>query len=88
MNKSNKLEIIGVLSLSLLICSAFAVSSCVPEMVKDFPDQSRSTLELLMSAVSRWLPAPVWIELCILSICQRICDLADLSLLCSVSHNF
>ena len=52
MNKSNKLEIIGVLSLSLLICSAFAVSSCVPEMMKDFPDQSRSTLELLMSAPS------------------------------------
>ena len=52
MNKSNKLEIIGVLSLSLLICSAFAVSSCVPEMMKDFPDHSRSTLELLMSAPS------------------------------------
>lgn len=52
MNKSNKLEIIGVLSLSLLICSAFAVSSCVPEMMRDFPDHSRSTLELLMSAPS------------------------------------
>lgn len=52
MNKSNKLEIIGILSLSLLICSAFAVSSCVPEMMKDFPDHTRSSLELLMSAPS------------------------------------
>ncbi len=52
MKQSNKFEIIGVLSLSLLICSAFAVSSCVPEMMKDFPEQSRSSLELLMSAPS------------------------------------
>lgn len=52
MNKSNKLEIVGVLSLSLLITSAFAVSSCLPEMMKDFTNYDRSSLELLMSAPS------------------------------------
>jgi len=52
MNHSKRMEIVGVLSLSLLITSAFAVSSCLPEMMKTFPQYDRSSLELLMSAPS------------------------------------
>ena len=52
MNHSKQMEIVGVLSLSLLITSAFAVSSCLPEMMKTFSEYDRSALELLMSAPS------------------------------------
>ena len=52
MNHSKRMEIVGVLSLSLLITSAFAVSSCLPEMMKTFSEYDRSALELLMSAPS------------------------------------
>ncbi len=52
MNKSNKLEIIGVLSISFLITSSFAVSSCLPEMMKTFSEYSRAEMEMLMSAPS------------------------------------
>lgn len=52
MNHSKQMEIVGVLSLSLLITSSFAVSSCLPEMMKTFSEYDRSALELLMSAPS------------------------------------
>ena len=49
MQKRNYLEIIGILALSLILTSALAVSSCLPEMLQAFPDYSRSSVELLMS---------------------------------------
>ncbi|MBE5972136.1 MAG: MFS transporter [Lachnoclostridium sp.] len=52
MNKSNKLEIIGVLAISFLITSSFAVSSCLPEMMKTFSEYSRAEMEMLMSSPS------------------------------------
>lgn len=48
--KNRLLEIIGILSLSFIICSTMAVSSGIPEMMKEFPSQSRTSLEFLMSA--------------------------------------
>lgn len=52
MKKSNILEIIGILSLSLLLLSAFAVSSCLPEMLLAFPDHDRASVEFLISSPS------------------------------------
>ena len=54
MKKTNYMEIIGILSLSLLITSTMAVSGGVPEIVKEFCTNSssiytRSTIELMMS---------------------------------------
>ena len=49
MNKRNYMEITGILALSLILTSALAVSSCLPEMLQVFPDHSRSSVELLMS---------------------------------------
>lgn len=48
--KNRFLEIIGILSLSFIICSSLAVSSGIPEMMEEFPTYSRSSLEFLMSA--------------------------------------
>lgn len=49
MQKRNYMEIVGILALSLILTSALSVSSCLPEMLKAFPDHSRSSVELLMS---------------------------------------
>lgn len=49
MKKKNYMEIIGVLSLSLILTSALAVSSCLPDMLNTFSNHSRSSVELLMS---------------------------------------
>lgn len=49
MQKRNYMEIVGILALSLILTSALSVSSCLPEMLKAFPDYSRSSVELLMS---------------------------------------
>lgn len=54
MKKSNYMEIIGILSLSLLITSTMAISGGVPEMMKTFCANSssiytRSSVELLVS---------------------------------------
>lgn len=48
--KNRLLEIIGILSLSFIICSSLAVSSGIPEMMEEFPSYSRASLEFLMSA--------------------------------------
>lgn len=48
--KNKLFEIIGILSLSFIICSTMAVSSGIPEMLKQFPEYSRAALEFLMSA--------------------------------------
>ena len=52
MKKTNYLEVIGVLSLSLILTSAYAVSGCLPAMIEAFPDYSRSSVELLLSLPS------------------------------------
>lgn len=52
MKKTNFFEIIGILSLSLLLLSAFAVSSCLPEMLLAFPDHDRASVEFLISSPS------------------------------------
>lgn len=52
MKKTNIFEIIGILSLSLLLLSAFAVSSCLPEMLLAFPDRDRASVEFLISSPS------------------------------------
>lgn len=52
MKRSNMFEIIGILSLSLLLTSPFAVSSCVPQMLETFPDYSRAQVEFLISCPS------------------------------------
>lgn len=52
MKKSNILEIIGILSLSLILLSSFAVSSCLPDMMQLFPDHDRASVEFLISSPS------------------------------------
>lgn len=52
MKKSNILEIIGILSLSLILLSSFAISSCLPDLLQLFPDHDRSSVEFLISAPS------------------------------------
>lgn len=49
MKKTNHMEIIGVLSLSLLLTSTMSVSGCLPEMLKEFNEHLRSSVELLLS---------------------------------------
>lgn len=49
MKKKNYLEIVGVLSISLILTSAMSVSSCLPEMLRTFPTYSRASMELLIS---------------------------------------
>ena len=48
--KESYKEIIGILSLSLLLTSAFSISGCLPEMLKEFEGYSRSNMEFLISA--------------------------------------
>lgn len=47
--KSKLLEAIGVLSVSLVISTTLCISSCIPEMMKTFPEYDRSALESLIS---------------------------------------
>lgn len=49
MRKTNYLEAAGILSLSLLLTTSLSVSSCLPEMMREFTGYSRSSLELLIS---------------------------------------
>lgn len=52
MKKTNYFEIIGVLSLSLLLTSTYSISGCVPEMLDAFSEYPRSSVELLVSLPS------------------------------------
>ena len=52
MKKTNYLEMLGVLSLSLILTSAYSVSACLPEMLEQFSSYSRSSVELLLSVPS------------------------------------
>lgn len=67
--KKNIKEIIGVLSLSLILVSTFSVSACLPEMLKFYKDYSRSSIENLIS-----IPAMAMVVMIILSpiICKWI----------------
>ena len=49
MKKSQLLEIIGILSLSLMLLSVFAISSVLPDLMNAFPDYDRASVELLIS---------------------------------------
>ena len=49
MNKSNRLEIVGILSLSLILTASFSVSSCLPGMMETFKGYSLASLELVMT---------------------------------------
>lgn len=49
MKKRNYLEMIGILSLSLMLTSTMAVSSTLPDMLNLFSGYSRSSVELLFS---------------------------------------
>ncbi len=49
MNKSNRLEIVGILSLSLILTASFSVSSCLPGMLETFKGYSLASLELVMT---------------------------------------
>lgn len=49
MKKENYKEMAGILSLSLLLTSAFSISGCLPEMLKIFNGYSRSNVEFLIS---------------------------------------
>lgn len=50
MKKVNRLEVIGILSLSLLLTSNYAVSSCLPEMLKTFADYDQASVDFLISS--------------------------------------
>ena len=50
MKKTNYLEVIGVLSLSLLLTSNYSVSSCLPEMLKTFSNYNRASVDFLISS--------------------------------------
>ncbi len=52
MKKTNYLQIIGVLSLSLILTSAFSISGSVPSMLEVFEGYTRSQIELLISVPS------------------------------------
>ncbi len=49
MNQTKKMEMVGILSLSTLVTSAYSVSGSLPEMMKDFPTCSRASMETLLS---------------------------------------
>lgn len=49
MKKINYLEIIGILSLSLIITSTMAVSGSMPEILDYFADYDRSSVEMMLS---------------------------------------
>ena len=52
MKKTNHLEVIGILSLSFLLTSNYAVSSCLPEMMKTFEGYDRTKVDFLISCPS------------------------------------
>lgn len=52
MKKVYDQEVVGVLSLSLILTSAYAVSGCLPAMLEEFSSYSRSSVELLLSLPS------------------------------------
>ena len=52
MKKTNYFEIIGILSLSLLLLSTYAVSSCLPEMMKAYQQYDQSSVDILISVPS------------------------------------
>lgn len=52
MKKTNYLQIVGVLSLSLILTSAFSISGSVPSMLEVFDGYSRANIELLISVPS------------------------------------
>ncbi|MBQ8185186.1 MAG: MFS transporter [Lachnospiraceae bacterium] len=49
MKEKNYREIVGILSLSLLITATMSISGCLPEMLEEFSDYSRSAVESLLS---------------------------------------
>lgn len=49
MNRKNRMETAGILSLSLLLTSAYSISACLPDMLNSFNDYARSDIELLIS---------------------------------------
>lgn len=49
MNKKNHMETLGILSLSLLLTSAYSISGCLPEMLNSFSHYTRSEVEFLIS---------------------------------------
>lgn len=52
MKKVHRFEILGILSLSLMLTSTFAISSCLPEMMKTFHEYERSEVEFLVSSTT------------------------------------
>lgn len=50
--KQNKREVIGILSLSLILVSTFSVSACLPDMLKFYSSYSRASVEMLVSIPS------------------------------------
>lgn len=52
MKKTNYLEIIGVLSLSLMLLCTYAVSGCLPEMIIAFPQYDQAAIDNLIAIPS------------------------------------
>ena len=52
MKKTNYLEIIGVLSLSFMLLGTYAVSGCLPEMMKTFHQYDQAAIDNLISVPS------------------------------------
>ncbi len=52
MKNKKYFEIIGVLSLSLMLTCAMAISGAIPAMVEEFSNYSRSSVEFLLSVTS------------------------------------
>ena len=52
MKKTNYLEIIGVLSLSFMLLGTYAVSGCLPEMMKTFHQYDQAAVDNLISVPS------------------------------------
>ena len=59
MKKTNYLEIIGILSLSLLLLSTYAVSSCLPEMMKTYHQYDQASVDILISVPSASIMAMI-----------------------------
>ena len=50
--KKNTREVVGILSLSLILVSTFSVSACLPDMLKYYSGYSRASVEMLVSIPS------------------------------------
>lgn len=50
--KQNTREVVGILSLSLILVSTFSVSACLPDMLKYYSGYSRASVEMLVSIPS------------------------------------